>query len=391
MSINAEHVPELNRLTVLKSINQQEPFTRMDVVRKANLSLPTVNNILAGLIDEGYIVEIGSDRPRGGRPPTLYRFNPQARYAIGIEIKIPQISIGLVDLQEKLVALDEYAFGDDTIDTVIPTLQNGISKILAAQKVDTSKLVGIGLGVPGFVDRETGTWLRYTRLPQVRDIPVASSLADAFNVPIFTQNESNVYALAEMRYGILQPGGDMVFVTWSEGVKASVVIDGQILSGRFGNFGAIGHFIVVENGRTCYCGAKGCLEMYASGYAFREALKAEQQPAISQLQPDEVFKRAAEGDPFCRNWVEQALPYTAYAFAGLIRLTDIHQLILLGAYVDGGDYLLNLLYDSIAERLPGVARRNLALHLGSKQPMENIVAAAAVPAIEAHFKLQTSP
>jgi len=91
MTINAEHVPELNRLTVLKSINQKEPFTRMDIVRKANLSLPTVNNILLDLKEAGYVLEVGSDRSRGGRPPTLFHFNPAARYAIGFEIQLPTI------------------------------------------------------------------------------------------------------------------------------------------------------------------------------------------------------------------------------------------------------------------------------------------------------------
>jgi predicted NBD/HSP70 family sugar kinase len=389
VTINAEHVPELNRLTVLKSINQKKPFTRMDIVRKANLSLPTVNNILLDLKEAGYVKEVGSDRSRGGRPPTLFHFNPAARYAIGIEIQLPTISIGLVNLQEELVALAEHDFKDDaTSDYVIRTLQNGITDLLTKQQIDVSRLIGIGLGVPGFVDQDTGVWLRYTRMPHLRDLPLITPLSDTFGVPVYTQNESNVYALAELRSGSLRQQRDTIFINWSEGIKATVVVDGRILSGQYGNFGAIGHFIVVEHGRDCYCGSKGCLEMYASGYAFREAIsiKAGQR---SSPKPEEVFKLAAQGDPICREIVEEAMPSTGYAFASLTRVTDIYNVILLGAYIDGGEYLLNLLYDDMARRLPGVAKRNLSLQFGSKHNIETVLEAAAVPAIAGHFKLQT--
>ena len=129
--------------------------------------------------------------------------------------------------------------------------------------------------------------------------------------------------------------------------------------------------------------------MYASGYAFREAINAKA-GKNSPLKPDEVFKNAAEGDPICREIVEEAIPYTGYAFASLSRITDIYKVVLLGAYIDGGEYLLNLLYDNMAERLPGVAKRNLSLQLGNKHSIETVLEAAAAPAIAGHFRLQTS-
>ena len=88
--------------------------------------------------------------------------------------------------------------------------------------------------------------------------------------------------------------------------------------------------------------------------------------------------------------VNEAIPHTGYAFAGLARITDIYQLVLLGGYIDGGDYLLNLLYDDISSRLPGVGRRNLSIHLGSRQSINTIVSAAANSAIEGHFNLQSA-
>lgn len=385
---NPDNFPEVNRLAVLKSIRQDAPFTRMDVVRKVNLSLPTVGSILTGLIDDGYAMEIGNGESRGGRPPTLYRFNPRAGFAIGVEFRIPTLVIGLVDLQNNLIDLDEYPFDDDVDRNYITqTLLGGIAKLLDDYAVPTDKLVGIGLGVPGFVDSETGVWLRYPRLPNLRDAPIRAALIQQLNVPVYIQNEANVYANAELRYGTSQIQGDALFITWSEGVKASVYIDGSIVSGRYGNFGAIGHFIVVENGRPCYCGSKGCLEMYASGYAFRDAIQATADNVQATLQPIDIFPLAETGDPFSIQLVEETIPYLASALVSLIRLTDISQVILLGTFTRGGDYLLTQLYDSVAGRLPGVVRSNLTMRLGSRYTMETIVCSSAAPALERYFEV----
>jgi glucokinase len=197
-----------------------------------------------------------------------------------------------------------------------------------------------------------------------------------------------------LSYGDLQTEDDVLLITCCEGIKASVVADGRILSGLHGNFGSVGHFIVVENGRPCHCGSKGCLEMYASGYAFREAIKSRMgqtthtRNLLPSSQPEEVFRLAAEGDVFCREIVEEAIPYMSYAFASLVRLTDIDEVILLGTYAEGGDYLRNLLHENIARQLPEVARENLKIQMGSRQDTETIVAAAALPVIQGHFELQ---
>ena len=269
----------------------------MDVVRKAHLSLPTVTNILTELMAAGYVIEAGNDKSRGGRPPTLFHFNPTARYAIGVEIQIPQISIGLVDLQGVVIDLAEYAFPDDATPAyIVQILQDGIAAILAKQAINEQLLIGIGLGVPGFCRSGHGDLASlYPNAPPTGCTSWWRHCRDRFAVPVFTQNESNVYALAELRYGNLPLQRDMILVNWSEGVKASVVVDGQILSGRYGNFGAIGHLIVVKNGRPCYCGSKGCLEMYASGYAFREAINM-MSPTPTDLQPEQVFALAAGGE-----------------------------------------------------------------------------------------------
>jgi predicted NBD/HSP70 family sugar kinase len=366
----------------------------MNVVRDAHLSMPTVNQILAALQEEGYVTPAGNARPRSGRPPVLYQFNPAVRYAIGVEIKIPRISIGLVDLHRALVRIAEYPFDENaTSESVVDTMNRGITEVLNAQQADAGKLVGIGLGVPGFVERDSGVWLRFPRTPQIRDFPLRALLSERFRVPVYIQNEANVCASAELERDPSRSEGDVLVIACFEGLKASVVVDGRVLSGDHGNFGSVGHLIAVENGRLCFCGIRGCLEMYASGYAIRQEVKA-QGAAITgiddsddPLLPDRIFRLAAEGHPSCREIVQGVVPHMARAFATLIRLTDIDRIILLGAYAEGGDYLRDLLYQEVAPRLPQVLGTGLSIRLGKRLATEDIVVSAAMPAIRGHLGL----
>lgn len=390
-------MPDTNKLAVLRETNQQKSITKMDIVRQTHLSFPTVNAILDSLMAEGFVRKVGQGRSRGGRPPSLYQFNPKARFAIGIEIKLPTISIGLVDLQENLIGLTEYPFHEEVTPAyVLQTLEDGINTLLATHQVESAKLVGIGLGVPGYVEQDTGIWLQYLSNPLLKEIPLRTLLSNKFNVPIYIQNELNVCALAELAYGNLQPNNDVILITAYEGLKSSIVVNGRILSGYHGNFGTIGHFTVVEEGRPCYCGAKGCLEMYAAGYGFRQDIKSKvsQDHSLSEkyasLEPSDLFRLAAEGDPFCREIVETGIPHMAYAFASLIRMTDIEHVILLGIYVAGRVYLQNLLYDAIAPLLPETARNNLKIQIGSNHTPETLAVAAALPAIQGFFEPETT-
>jgi predicted NBD/HSP70 family sugar kinase len=386
---------DLSRAKVLSSIWQEDPFTKMDIVRKAHLSLPTVTNVLADLENEGYVLQAGNGISRGGRPPSLYRFNPTARYTIGVQIYATTAQIGLVDLFENIVGSVEYPFMDDaTTEFVLVSLIEGIRNLLSTHRVGIERLLGLGLGIPGFVDRETGVWLGFPWAPALKNVPLSSFLEREFQVPVLIRNEVNVHADAELHYGHTPTEKDMLLVTCHEGLKASVVVDGQILSGKHGNFGSVGHLVVEENGRPCFCGARGCLEMYASGRAIR-GLVAERPDLLARLggNPNapylahRVLELARKGDADCQALVEDILPLMARAFASMIRFTDIDTLVLLGAYIEGGDYLRNRLHEEISARLPDMVRANLSIYLGGNEGIDRDLAAAAAPLIRAHFEL----
>ncbi len=392
MNVPVQRLSEINRLAVLRTIWDHETFTKMDVVREAHLSLPTINDILSVLQDEGYVSPNGNGESRGGRPPALYRFNPDARYCVGVQIDSPTIALGLVDLGGNLHAIVEHPFADSSTSEYFESiLIQGIADLLAYQHIDRDKLVGIGIGVPGYFERDTGTWLGYLPLRFFSQLSLRDLLSKQFGVPVTIQHASNVYTLAELSKSPALPRNDLLVISCAEGVKASVVVDGRILSGDHGNFGRVGHLNVVENGRPCYCGARGCLEMYASGRSIRdevrsnrpawEGIAAVDDPGLAHR----VFRMAAEGDSVYRELVNRAIPYMATAFASLINLTDIGHLVLSGAYAEGGSYLAEALQQQVSERVPRIPGLELSIRSGSRLTNSDLVVSAAMPAIQTHL------
>jgi predicted NBD/HSP70 family sugar kinase len=132
-----------------------------------------------------------------------------------------------------------------------------------------------------------------------------------------------------------------------------------------------------------------------SGQAFRADLQTNGTsiPGLDDLNdvsvPDRVFKLAAQGDSVSQQLVEHVIPYMAYAFASLIRLTNIDRVILLGAFTEGGDYLRDLLYAGISQHLPEVERPRLSIRMGNKLTTNDLVAAAGLPAIRSYLGFQT--
>lgn len=122
----------------------------------------------------------------------------------------------------------------------------------------------IGATIPGIANPETGAWLDAS-FSGIRDLPVAAELSQAFSLPAFADNDGQACALAERFFGAGRGVDDFLYVTVSNGIGGGVFCGGRLLRGTSDGAGELGHCTVVEDGRPCKCGKKGCLEVYAAG------------------------------------------------------------------------------------------------------------------------------
>ena len=256
---------------------------------------------------------------------------------IGIDIGGTDTKIGLVDVHNKL--LDSVCIptkAERPADEVIRTVAETALSILDKNGIAMEQCVGVGIGVPGTVDRKKGI-VRYSNNIRWEDVPLVKEMSTYLPIPVEIANDADCAALGETIAGAGKECSDVVMITLGTGVGGGVVLDGEIYEGRGIGGSELGHMVIVENGEPCTCGRRGCLEAYASATALkREAKRASKK----ELTPSEIFALAKQGDPAMKEVVET---YIRRLGLGIVNIVNIFrpQLVLLGGGISGqGESLL---------------------------------------------------
>lgn len=256
---------------------------------------------------------------------------------IGIDIGGTDTKIGLVDVHNKL--LDSVFIptkAERPADEVIRTVAETALSILDKNGIAMEQCVGVGIGVPGTVDRKKGI-VRYSNNIRWEDVPLVKEMSTYLPIPVEIANDADCAALGETIAGAGKECSDVVMITLGTGVGGGVVLDGEIYEGRGIGGSELGHMVIVENGEPCTCGRRGCLEAYASATALkREAKRASKKELI----PSEIFALAKQGDPAMKEVVEI---YIRRLGLGIVNIVNIFrpQLVLLGGGISGqGESLL---------------------------------------------------
>jgi predicted NBD/HSP70 family sugar kinase len=232
----------INSCNILLSLKENGSLSKRDLGDLCNLSRPTVDKIISELLKRGIVCKDGHKESSGGRRPLLYKFNEQAKYAVGVDLEIPQLEIVLCDLNGKPIFVKAFNLKKDEPKWVIGFVRD---KIMLFEK---KKIIGIGLGAPAFLKGDTIT-ICGRNLPKWDKVPVKAMLEDLLGVPIFVDNDANFMALAENHH----MGYDdhvLVYVALRRGTKGdirmggSVLIEGKVLHGAHGNAVSLQHAYV---------------------------------------------------------------------------------------------------------------------------------------------------
>ena len=256
---------------------------------------------------------------------------------IGIDIGGTDTKIGLVDVHNKL--LDSVCIptkAERPADEVIRTVAETALSILDKNGIAMEQCVGVGIGVPGTVDRKKGI-VRYSNNIRWEDVPLVKEMSTYLPIPVEIANDADCAALGETIAGAGKECSDVVMITLGTGVGGGVVLDGEIYEGRGIGGSELGHMVIVENGEPCTCGRRGCLEAYASATALKREAK---RTSKKELIPSEIFALAKQGDPAMKEVVEI---YIRRLGLGIVNIVNIFrpQLVLLGGGISGqGESLL---------------------------------------------------
>ncbi|MFF9499975.1 ROK family protein [Streptomyces sp. NPDC014656] len=267
-----------NRTAVLRRLYFDGPMSRLTLGPATGLSSGSISNVVAELVAEGLVEEAGSVDSAGGRPRTLLRIAPDSGCMIGVDIGETRVRIELFDLAltelartERPLATSGPRTGRYEVGLVVRLLRDGIAEVLRTAGVPSERLLGVGIGVPGIVERTPedgavvhGQTIGWDAVPLERLLREAVDLPP--EVPYRIENGAKTLGQAEMWFGAGRGARSAVAVLFGSGVGACVVTD-PLGPGRALEWG---HLTVRVRGRRCRCGAQGCLEAYAGAEALLE-------------------------------------------------------------------------------------------------------------------------
>ncbi|MFC9671247.1 ROK family protein [Streptomyces sp. NPDC056949] len=260
-----------NRAVILQQLYFDGPTSRQALGPLTGLSSGSVSNVVGELAADGLVEEAGSLDSDGGRPRILLRVSPRSGNLIGIDVGETRVRVEVFDVTLTELARADIPLTGDGYDVavIVEHIRSGIERVLAEAGVPADDLLGIGIGVPGVVERvpEAGAVVHcqtigWDAVPLEALLRASSQLPPT--VPYFIDNGAKTLGQAEMWFGAGRGARSAAIVLFGTGVGACLFADGR---GRALEWG---HLTVQAGGRTCRCGAPGCLEAYAGAESVLE-------------------------------------------------------------------------------------------------------------------------
>ncbi|WP_386684573.1 ROK family protein [Loktanella sp. R86503] len=325
------------RQQVFVYVRARGQASRADIARGLGISAGSVTALTSDLIQAGFLEEI-DDQPREagrGRPPVALRVVGHSRCVIGIKVADTRHSAVLTDFAGQMIA-------DVTLPTpqarkpataLVAELAQLVKLLLAQTAHNMDSVAGIGLGISGIVEHDTGQ-VPWSPLISGRDTPLAALLADRTGLPVRIDNDANVLTLAELWFGTGRDRSDFAVVTVEHGVGMGLVLNNRLFRGSRGMGLELGHTKVALDGALCRCGQRGCLEAYLADYALaREAATALDRPVEGTDSPaliDLLFTEAKAGNTAAATIFRRAGRYLAVGLSNVVQLFDPALIILAG-------------------------------------------------------------
>ncbi|HUQ02942.1 MAG TPA: ROK family transcriptional regulator [Kofleriaceae bacterium] len=340
-----------NSTLVLRLIWRERQISRADIARHTGLSPSTVSAIVAELERAGLVREIGAGASRGGRRPVLVGFRDDAFVLVGVELGATHVSAVLTDLRGNMRAFrDMHVAVRDDPKGAMAMARALIDECLASERVSKKRVVGIGVAVPSPVHPERPGKLSSLIMPAWRDYDVQETLASAFGVPVFVDNDANLGALSERFWGAGAGGEDLAFIKVATGIGSGHIINGALYRGSGGTAGEIGHIAIDPNGPPCVCGSRGCLATLIGAEALLTRARARWGKKKKNPTVTDIVVGARSGDPVARELVEEVGRSLGVVVAGLLNLLNPAIVVLGGEITSVGDVLLDPLRASIRAR-----------------------------------------
>ncbi|MBC9225463.1 ROK family glucokinase [Aeromicrobium sp. 636] len=321
------------------------------------------------------------------------------RLAVGIDVGGTKIAGGVVDEDGRVVARARRATPTTDPTAVLDAITEIVAEFRAQYVVRA-----VGVGAAGYVD-VTGSTVVFSPHLAWRNEPLRDALVRRTALPVLVDNDANAAGWAEWRFGAAQNHPDVVMVNLGTGIGGAMVLDGRLYRGHSGMAGEFGHQRVVEDGRPCPCGNRGCWEQYASGRVLQRRASAavaegsdigralvDLAGTPEQVDGTIVGRLAMAGDEEAIAWVGDVGRWLGIGLANLAAALDPGIFVIGGGVSENGEALLRPARHAFADHLTGRGYRSeariVAAHLGNDA---GLVGAADLARLRARRRRLASP
>ena len=327
-------VKKLNKNRIFRLIYNSDKISRQEIADQLGLSLPTVNQNLKMLMEDGLIEYVGNFTSTGGRRAQAITINNNARKAISVNIKTDYINVDVVGLKGQIIYSMAVKAHFSKSSAYIEKLTDVVRHAVDYVGADADDILGVGVTVPGILDDEKQILISAPPL-KAKNYDF-TRLISAIDYPVVVMNDARAEAYADHWFNG-KSEDEKIYIMLGEGVGGAYINASAIRNGVHNRGGEFGHMVIHPGGKQCLCGKKGCFEAYVS----EKVLSSELDMTL-----DNFFELAAQGNKNNSNVLDEYMDNLALGINNIYTMMDCD--IVLGGTV--APYLKQ--YDnSIKERL----------------------------------------
>ena len=356
---NSIAVRRWNLSSIFKLIRKRGPISRIELTKISGCSAGTASNHVRTLIEKGFVIETKKGISSGGRKPIQLMVNPNKAYIFSIEIEVNKIKMVLFDLELKVVTKNiiPITYKNDYRKNLEEVFFK-IDKMMEEKNLELDNLLGIGVAVPGLIDKVKGI-LEFAPNLGWKDVHISEIFKDKYGLPVILNNEAKAAAIGE-RESIYPNINNMVFVSINEGIGCGIFFNGGLYRGASGNAGEFGHIIIDTNGPLCTCGNKGCWETLASeNFIVNSYLKLPN--SNKELTKEEIYQLGKNGDKKIIEIFKEAGRNIGIGLVNIINGLSPELLVIGGGIVEIKEYIYEEIVKKLEESALPISYRNVKI------------------------------
>lgn len=378
-------------VTILDEIRLGRSLARADLVARTGLGRAIVAQRIGELIERGLVAEGDVGPSTGGRPPRQLTFRAEAGHILVADLGATSIDVAVTTLDGRILAhYDEPARVEAGPETCLARVEALFDQLLATTEHVPGRLWGIGIGVPGPVEFQSGRPISPPIMPGWDGYPIRERLTSRYHAPVWIDNDVNILALGEWRSGVAVGHDNVVVVKIGTGIGAGIISDGRMHRGAQGSAGDVGHIQVVDDPAVvCRCGNIGCLEALAGGEALGQAGAA---AAVDGRSPRlkgaldargvvtaaDVAQAASFGDPVAVAMLQSAGRRVGSMLSSVVNFFNPSLIVIGGGVANSPDQLLAAIRETIYRRSLPLATRDLLIQRSTLGGLGGVIGASAM-------------